>query len=133
IFLTETARLASVVLPSAAFAEKDGTMTNLERRVQRLNAAVPLKAEAKQDWEIITAVATALGADWGFTSAGEVFGEIAASVAGYEGLSFDGLGDAGTLCGQPAAAVAAEPSNGHDRKLWYTPLERETEPQATGA
>ncbi|MDI7253477.1 MAG: molybdopterin-dependent oxidoreductase, partial [Actinomycetota bacterium] len=52
IFLTETARLAHVVLPAAAFAEKEGTFTNTERRVQLLRRAVPPLGEALADWEI---------------------------------------------------------------------------------
>ena len=53
IFLTETARLAHVVLPAASFAEKDGTFTNTERRVQRVRKAVEPPGEALEDWRII--------------------------------------------------------------------------------
>jgi predicted molibdopterin-dependent oxidoreductase YjgC len=57
IFLTETAKLAHVVLPAASFAADDGTFTNTERRVQRVRKAVPPPGEAKPDWEIICLVA----------------------------------------------------------------------------
>src|SRR5674536_89287 len=53
IFLTETAQLADVVLPAASSAEKDGTFTNTERKVQRVRAAVPSPGEARADWAII--------------------------------------------------------------------------------
>ena len=54
IFLTETAELAHVVLPSASFAEKEGTFTNTERKVQRVRKAVDRPGEAREDWEIIS-------------------------------------------------------------------------------
>jgi len=58
IFLTETAELADVVLPGACWAEKDGTFTNTERRVQRIRKAIEPPGEAKADWEIIMALQT---------------------------------------------------------------------------
>jgi formate dehydrogenase alpha subunit len=57
VFLTETARLADVVLPGASFAEKDGTFTNTERRVQRVRKAIAPVGKAKADWEILEEVA----------------------------------------------------------------------------
>ena len=56
LFLTETAKRADVVLPAAAFAEKDGTFTNSERRVQRVRAAVPPPGQARPDWQIVSAL-----------------------------------------------------------------------------
>ena len=53
IFLSETAKLADVVLPAASYAADDGTFTNTERRVQRVRKAVPAPGEAKPDWEIV--------------------------------------------------------------------------------
>jgi len=61
IFLTETARLAHLVLPGVSFAEKDGTFTNTERRVQRVRQAVPATGEARPDWEIIADLSTRMG------------------------------------------------------------------------
>jgi formate dehydrogenase major subunit len=61
IFMTETAQLASVVLPAASFAEKDGTFTNTERRVQLLKPAVKPPGQAKPDWEIIGLIAKKMG------------------------------------------------------------------------
>jgi formate dehydrogenase major subunit len=63
IFLSETAALADVVLPAAAFLEKDGTFTNFDRRVQRVRPALAPPGEARADFEIINSVAAALGAD----------------------------------------------------------------------
>ncbi|TAK32755.1 MAG: formate dehydrogenase subunit alpha, partial [Chloroflexota bacterium] len=54
IFLTETAQLADIVLPAATFAEKEGTFTNTERRVQRVRQAIAPVGEARQDWAIIS-------------------------------------------------------------------------------
>ncbi|AIS53143.1 hydrogen dependent carbon dioxide reductase subunit FdhF [Thermoanaerobacter kivui] len=61
IFLTETARLAHVVLPAACWAEKDGTFTNTERRVQRVRKAVEAPGEAKPDWWIFSQIAERMG------------------------------------------------------------------------
>ena len=65
IFLNETSRKhANVVLPASSFAEKDGTFTNTERRINRVRAAVPLPGNARGDREIVIALARALGCDW---------------------------------------------------------------------
>ena len=54
IFMTETAALADVILPAACFAEKEGTFSNTERRVQRVRKAVEPPGTARADWEILT-------------------------------------------------------------------------------
>jgi formate dehydrogenase alpha subunit len=64
LFLTETAQFADVVLPAASFAEKDGTFTNTERRVQRVRKAFDPPGQARPDWEIILEVARELGHPW---------------------------------------------------------------------
>ena len=61
IFMSETAKLADVVLPATCFAEKDGTFTNSERRVQRVRKAVQAPGQARPDWQIICDVSTAMG------------------------------------------------------------------------
>lgn len=66
IFLTETAELAKVVLPASSFAEKDGTFTNTERKVQRVRKAITLRGNSKADWEIIVALANKMGSDWAY-------------------------------------------------------------------
>jgi formate dehydrogenase alpha subunit len=97
IFLSETARLADVVLPAASFAEKEGTFTNTERRVQLLHAALPAPGEAKPDWQIITDLANALGADWHYNKAEEIFTELTALTPSYAGITFARLENDG-LC-----------------------------------
>jgi NADH-quinone oxidoreductase subunit G len=129
VFLTATARQADVVLPAATFAEKDGTVTNLERRVQRITAAVACPGQARPDWRILTDVANAMGGGWSYTSAAEVFGEIVGTVPLYRGLGFDDLGPGGKRWRYPGAEEAMESRNGHERKLWYQPLQ----PQSAGA
>ena len=61
LFLTETAMLADVVLPVASFAEKDGTFSNTERRVQRIRKAIEPPGEAKSDWEVICGISNKFG------------------------------------------------------------------------
>jgi formate dehydrogenase major subunit/formate dehydrogenase alpha subunit len=89
IFLTETGRLAHVVLPSSAWAEKEGTFTNTERRVQRVRKAVDAPGEARDDWAIITGIANKMGAEWTYESARAIFEEIARVTASYAGITYD--------------------------------------------
>jgi len=91
IFLTETAQLADVVLPAACFAEKDGTFTNTERRIQRLRKAIEPPGEARMDWEIIADIATRLGYPFNYRSGTEIMSEIAALTPIYGGVSYDRL------------------------------------------
>ena len=91
IFLTETAELADVVLPAACFAEKDGTFTNTERRVQRIRRAVPAPGEARADWEIVQEVMLRLGYENQAASPEEILAEIASLTPSYGGISFDRL------------------------------------------
>jgi assimilatory nitrate reductase catalytic subunit len=76
---TDTARLAHVLLPAAAWGEKDGTVTNSERRISRQRAFLPVAGESRADWKIISNVARRMGfAGFGYESAAEVFSEHAA-------------------------------------------------------
>jgi NADH-quinone oxidoreductase subunit G len=88
LFLTETARLADVVLPAQAFTERDGSYTNGQRRVQRFYPAVPALGLALPDFAITARVGVALGLDLEGNSPLLVFDRLAATVAGYEGLSY---------------------------------------------
>jgi formate dehydrogenase alpha subunit len=88
IFLTETAQFADVVLPAASFAEKDGTFTNTERRVQRVRQAIRPVGQAKADWEILVEVMKRLGYDKSYRNAGEIMEEIAAITPSYGGISY---------------------------------------------
>lgn len=91
IFLTETAQLADVVLPAASFAEKDGTFSNTERRVQRVRKAVEPPGEAKSDWEIICLLSTAMGYPMEYNSAAEIMDEVAKVTPSYGGINYERL------------------------------------------
>ncbi|MBC7187078.1 MAG: molybdopterin-dependent oxidoreductase [Calditrichaeota bacterium] len=97
LFLTETAELAHVVLPACSYAEKDGTFTNLERRIQRVRAAIPPVGEAKPDWEIFLALAKKLGARMSYRSPAEIFAEIATVNPWYQGITYQDLDQPGGL------------------------------------
>jgi len=94
LFMTPTAQLADVVLPAAAYAEKEGTATCTDRRVQRLRKAVQAPGEARSDWQIIQDLAGRMGASWRYDSAAAVMGEIASLTPTYAGITHEGL-DAG--------------------------------------
>ncbi len=91
LFLTETAQLADVVLPAKGVAERDGTFTNLERRVQAFDTGVPAPGQAWADWLILSGIAGALGAAWGYASADGVMAEITQTVPLYAGMDFKNL------------------------------------------
>jgi formate dehydrogenase major subunit len=94
IFFTETAALADVILPGAAFAEKDGTFSNTERRVQLVRKAVEPPGDAKPDWQIISAIAKRLSADktsWEYASPAAILAEAAAIIPQYGGISHERL------------------------------------------
>jgi formate dehydrogenase major subunit len=87
IFLNETAQIADVVLPGACFAEKEGTFTSTERRVQRIRKALDPPGEAKPDWEILIELANRLGAEWDYEDAAAVFAELASLTPQYAGMT----------------------------------------------
>jgi len=89
IFLTETAELADVVLPAASFAEKDGTFSNTERRVQRIRKAVDAPGEARPDWVILMEIMNRLGYDKKYNSAEEIFDELRTVTPSYAGITYD--------------------------------------------
>ena len=97
IFLTETAALADVVLPGASFAEKDGTFTSTERRVQRIRKAINPIGESRADFEILSDVMAAIGYKNSFRTAEEVFAEMAAVTPSYGGMSYARLEELGSL------------------------------------
>lgn len=88
IFFTDTCKFAHVVLPSCSFAEKDGTFTNTERRVQRVRKALEPKGEAMEDWRIICELSQRLGYPMGYRSAEEIFEEIRKAVPQYAGITY---------------------------------------------
>lgn len=92
IFLTETARLADVVLPATTFAEKDGTFTNTERRVQRVRRAIEPVGESRPDWWIVCEIASRMGGKgFAFQSPAEIMQEIAAVTPQYAGITYERL------------------------------------------
>ncbi len=92
IFLTETAQMAHVVLPAASFAEKLGTFTNTERRVQMVRPAVKPPGEAKADWEIISLIAQKMGVKgFDYKSPEEIFEEIRKTTPQYSGMTYERL------------------------------------------
>ena len=95
LYLTQTARLAHLVLPAAAAPEKDGTFTNTERRCALLRPAVPPPGEALPDWDILCRLARAMGRDWSYAGTAEIFAEMATLTPSYAGMSHARLGLSG--------------------------------------
>ena len=91
IFPNETTRYADVILPAASFAEKDGTFTSTERRVQRIRAALRPPGEARPDWEILCELSMRLGYPMSYRHPAEIMDEIASLVPIYGGISYERL------------------------------------------
>lgn len=91
LFMTETAQLADVVLPVSSFAEKEGTFTNTERRVQRVRKAIEAPGDAKTDWEVICGISNKLGYAMNYSSAKEIFEEVVKVTPSYAGISYERL------------------------------------------
>jgi formate dehydrogenase alpha subunit len=121
IFPSETARFAHVVLPAAASAERAGTFTNTERRVQRFEPAVPSPGEARSDWWIISQVGERISrrlaspprpapwAGWTYPDPAAIMVEVAALTPGYGGITHDRLGSAGLQWPCPAPGHPGTP------------------------
>lgn len=88
IFLTETAKYADVVLPGSCFAEKNGTFSNTERRVQRVRKAVSAPGQARADWEILCEIATRMGYPMSYSGAEEIYEEMRALTPSYAGINY---------------------------------------------
>ena len=95
VFMTETAELADVVLPGVTIAEKDGTITNTERRVQRIRKAVEPVGESKPEWQIICELAQKMGYDMSYNDPGEIMEEIASLTPIYGGMYYNRLDNGG--------------------------------------
>ena len=115
IFPTETAGLAHVVLPGAAFAEKDGTFANTERRVQRIRKAVDPPGEAREDWRIIQELATRFGYPMSYASPKEIQEEIRRVAPSYGGISYERLEGEGLTWPCPTAEHPGTPFLHKDR------------------
>jgi len=95
-FLSETAQMADVVLPTATFAEKDGTFTNTERRVQRVRKAIEPVGDSKPDWWITCQIAQRMSAKgFEFETPSQIMDEIASLTPSYGGISYNRLENGG--------------------------------------
>ena len=95
IFLTETAQYADVVLPSTCFAEKEGTFSNTERRVQRVRKAVESPGETKDDWWITCEIGTRMGFEMKYQNSEEIFEEIRTVTPSYAGITYERINEEG--------------------------------------
>ena len=89
IFLTETAQMADVVLPAFCFAEKEGTFSNTERRVQRVRKAVEAPGFAREDWKILCELSTRMGKPMHYEKAEDIFEEIRMLTPSYAGITWE--------------------------------------------
>jgi formate dehydrogenase alpha subunit len=89
IFMNETGEIADVVLPAASLAEKDGTTTNTDRRVQRIRKAVEPPGQARADWRVLADLATRMGYPMNYNHPREIFDEMRMVTPGYAGISYE--------------------------------------------
>jgi len=95
IFLGETGLYADVVLPGASFAEKDGTFTNTERRVQRVRKAIPPIAKSRPDWEIIAELSSKMGYPMEYCHPSDIMDEISGLTPIYAGINYARISKSG--------------------------------------
>ncbi len=89
IFLSESGKYADVILPAATFAEKDGTFTNTERRVQRVRQVIPPRGDSKPDWWITSQIAQAMGKNgFEYQDSSEIMDEINSVTPIYAGITY---------------------------------------------
>ena len=91
IFLTETAMYADVILPAAAWAEKNGTVTNTNRQVQMGRKAVNAPGDARQDWWLVQELARKLGLDWNYKHPSDIYTEMAGLMPSLDHISWERL------------------------------------------
>ncbi len=91
LFMTHVGSYAQVILPGVSFAEKDGTFTNMERRVQRVRKAISPVGDARPDWKILCDLSTKMGYSMNYESPAEIMEEIASLVPFYAGVSYSNL------------------------------------------
>jgi len=109
IFPTETAELAEVILPAACYAERDGSFTSTERRIQRGRKAMEPPGEAKADWQIICQLLARCGLKSDYASPAEILAEIAALTPSYGGVSYPRLAKNGLQWPCPTAEHPGTP------------------------
>ena len=91
IFLTETAMMADVILPSSAWPEKSGTVTNTNRQVQMGRKALPLPGDTRQDLWILVELAKRLGLTWNYSHPSEVFAEMKLAMPSLDNITWERL------------------------------------------
>jgi NADH-quinone oxidoreductase subunit G len=106
ILLTETAQQADVVLPAVTFAEKEGSMTNVDHHVQAIRRALRPLPGARADWEILVELASHFGQQWNYDSPRDILSEIADSNPFYTGLTWEDLGTQGVRTQEQEVARA---------------------------
>jgi len=95
IFLTQTAKNATIVLPGTSFAEKDGTFSNTERRVELVRQAIKPVGESRPDWQIVQDLSTRMGYPMNYASPEAIFDEMKSLTPSYAGMSYARLADKG--------------------------------------
>ena len=106
IMLTETAQQADVILPAVTFAEKDGSMTNIDHHVQAIRQALRPLPGTKADWEIIIEIARHMGTRWSYANPKAILLEIAEENPFYTGLDWEELGTQGVRTQEQEVARA---------------------------
>jgi formate dehydrogenase alpha subunit len=91
LFMTHIGSYAQVILPGASFAEKDGTFTNMERRVQRVRKAIPPVGDSRADWKILCDLSTKMGYPMAYENPAKIMEEIASVVSPYSGILYPDL------------------------------------------
>jgi predicted molibdopterin-dependent oxidoreductase YjgC len=91
LFMTHIGSYAHVILPGVSFAEKDGTFTNMERRIQRVRKAISPVGDSRPDWRILCDLSTKMGYPMEYQHPGEIMEEVATLVPFYAGVSYTGL------------------------------------------
>lgn len=124
MFFDEVAEVADIVLPACSFAEKDGTFTNTDRRIQMVNQAISPVADSRPDWWIISQLAAGMGHDMEFGSAFEIMGEIARVNSLYSGVDYKRLDERGVHwpCAKPGSVgecILYRESFGHKDKAQF--------------
>ncbi len=97
MFLSETALFADVVLPSASFSEREGTFTNMEGRVQKINKAIEPIGESRADWEVIKELANRMGGSFKYSFTEDIFKEITKAVPSYAGITYSSIKNNGKV------------------------------------
>jgi NADH-quinone oxidoreductase subunit G len=92
-----TSELADIVLPNSSYAEKEGTFTNFQGRVQKINPACKALGDARPDWQIFFDLAKLQDMPWIFSSVDAVFKNIAHHITNFSGMSYETVGDSGEL------------------------------------